>query len=126
MKGIKDKVVDKKIGTVRELIYLSYANLAMAHSAVAKGQERYNSFNFMIRSRLLKGLREGTMNIQTIFDDERIKIQTGQFCNYYGSSENLSLDHIFPKNHGGRDDAENLIFACKSCNSSKGEKDLME
>ena len=27
---------------------------------------------------------------------------------------------------GGKDDAENLIFACRSCNSSKGKKDLME
>ena len=27
---------------------------------------------------------------------------------------------------GGKDDAENLIYACRFCNSSKGKKDLME
>ena len=61
-----------------------------------------------------------------IFDDERVKLQTGQICNYCGSTEKLALDHIFPQKYGGQDNAENLIFACKTCNSSKGKKDLME
>ncbi|OJV33691.1 MAG: hypothetical protein BGO29_02245 [Bacteroidales bacterium 36-12] len=116
----------QKIETVRELIYLSYANLAMAHTAVDKKQEKYGTFNYMIRAKLFKGLKEGTMNMRTIFDDEKIKLQTGQICNYCGSTEKLALDHIFPQKYGGKDDAENLIFACKTCNSSKGKKDLME
>jgi len=116
----------QQIETVRDLIYLSYSNLAMAHSAVMRKQEKYGPFNFMIRSRLFKGLQTGTMNMRTIFDDEKIKLQTGQICNYCGSSDKLSLDHIFPQKLGGRDDAENLIFACRTCNSSKGKKDLIE
>lgn len=116
----------QKIETVRESIYYSYANLAMAHTAVEKRQENYEIFNFMIRAKLFKGLKDGTMNMRTIFDDEKIKLQTGQVCNYCGSSEKLALDHIFPQRYGGQDNAENLIYACKSCNSSKGKKDLME
>ena len=116
----------QNIEIVRELIYYSYANLAMAHSAVEKKQEKYGKFNFMIRAKLFKGLKEGTMNMRTIFDDEKIKLQTGQICNYCGESEKLALDHIFPQKYGGKDDAENLIFACKTCNSSKGKKDLIE
>lgn len=116
----------QKIEIVRELIYYSYANLAMAHTAVDKKQEKYGTFNYMIRAKLFKGLKEGTMNMRTIFDDEKIKLQTGQICNYCGSTEKLALDHIFPQRYGGQDNAENLIFACKACNSSKGKKDLME
>ena len=116
----------QQIETVRELIYLSYSNLAMAHTAVDKKQEKYGVFNFMIRARLFKGLKAGTMTMKTIFDDEKIKLQTGQICNYCGSDEKLALDHIFPQRYGGRDDAENLIFACRACNSSKGKKDLLE
>lgn len=116
----------QKIETVRELIYYSYANLAMAHTAVDKKQIKYERFNFMIRAKLFKGLKDGTMNMRTIFDDEKIKLQTGQICNYCGSNEKLALDHIFPQKYGGKDDAENLIFACRVCNSSKGKKDLME
>lgn len=116
----------QKIETVREQIYWSYANLAMAHSAVVNKQEKYGPLNFMIRSKLFKGLKDGTMNMRTIFDDEKIKIKTGQVCNYCGSEDNLTLDHIFPQKFGGLDDADNLIFACRTCNSSKGKKDLME
>ena len=116
----------QKIEIVRELIYYAYANLAMAHAAVDKKQEKYVMYNFMIRAKLFKGLKDGTMNMRTIFDDERVKLQTGQICNYCGSTEKLALDHIFPQKYGGQDNAENLIFACKTCNSSKGKKDLME
>ncbi|MCB9311012.1 MAG: HNH endonuclease [Lewinellaceae bacterium] len=116
----------QKIETVRHLIYYSYANLAMAHTAIDKKQLKYGMINFMIRAKLFKGLKDGTMNMRTIFDDEKIKLQTGKICNYCGSVDNLVLDHIFPKKLGGKDDAENLIFACRTCNSSKGKKDLME
>jgi len=45
----------QQMDTVRELIYLSYANLAMAHTAVDNKQEKYGAFNYMIRARLFKG-----------------------------------------------------------------------
>ncbi|WP_339699615.1 HNH endonuclease signature motif containing protein [Algoriphagus aquimarinus] len=119
-------MAEKKYEIVRELIYYSYANLAMAHSAIDKKQEKYAMVNYMIRAKLFKGLKDGTMNMKSIFDDEKIKLKTGTICNYCGSAERLALDHIFPKKFGGLDDAENLIFACRSCNSSKGKKDLIE
>lgn len=112
--------------TVRELIYLSYANLAMAHSAVDKKQEKYNQLNFMIRSKLFKGLKDGSMNMRSIFDDEKVKMHTGQICNYCGSTENLEIDHVFAQKFGGKDKADNFILSCRTCNSSKGKKDLME
>lgn len=116
----------QKRETVKEAIYYSYANLAMAHSAVDKKASKYGVGNFMIRAKLYKGLKDGTMNMRSIFDDEKIKIQIGKICNYCGCNEKLTLDHIFPQKFGGKDDADNLILACKSCNSSKGKKDLME
>ncbi len=116
----------KKYETVEELIFWSYSNLAMAHTAVERGQEKYGTFNYIIRSKLFKGLKDGTMSMRTIFDDEKVKLETGMICNYCGSNEKLSLDHVFAQKRGGKDDADNLIFACRSCNSSKGKKDLME
>ena len=116
----------ESVEKVKDKIYISYANLAMAHSAVTKKQDEYEKINLIIRAKLLKGLQNGNMNMRTIFDDEKVKLQTGQICNYCGSNEKLALDHIFPQKYGGKDDAENLVFACKTCNSSKGKKDLME
>ena len=96
----------QKIYIVREQIYWAYANLAMAHTAVDKKQKKYDRFNYMIRAKLFKGLKDGTMNMRTIFDDEKIKLQTGQICNYCGSTEKLALDHIFPQKLGGKDNNE--------------------
>ena len=112
--------------TVKELIFLSYANLAMAHSAVDRKQTKYGVVNYSIRAKLFKGLKDGTMNIRSLFDDEKIKLSQGLNCNYCGSSDKLSLDHIFPQKYGGTDTGDNLIYACKTCNSSKGKKDLMQ
>lgn len=116
----------KELRTVKEALFWSYANLAMAHTAVDRKQVKYATFNYMIRARLFKGLIEGTMNIRTIFDDEKIKLLSGNKCSYCGSTENLALDHIFPQILGGKDAGDNLVYACKPCNSSKGKKDMME
>lgn len=114
------------ITTIKELLYWSYSNLAMAHSAVDRNIEEYDKVCFMIRSRLYKGLISDKMSIGTILDDERVKMSCGNRCAYCGSSTRLSIEHIIPRIAGGTDNAENIIFACKNCNSSKNDKDLME
>ena len=111
--------------TVGELLYWSYANLAMAHAAVSSGSSRYHPGHYAIRGRLYKGLCSGTMKIRSLFDDERMKMKLPQVCNYCGCSDNLSLDHMIPRSAGGPDTGENLVWACRSCNSSKGTKDLL-
>ena len=116
----------KELNSVKEVLFWSYANLAMAHMAVEKKQKRYTTLNYMVRAKLFKGLMEGTMNIRTLFDDEKIKLLFGNRCSYCGSNDDLVLDHIFAKKLGGKDSGDNLIYACRSCNSSKGKKDLME
>jgi 5-methylcytosine-specific restriction endonuclease McrA len=43
-------------------------------------------------------------------------------CQYCGSRERLTIDHIIPKSRGGEDTWENLATACYSCNIKKGNK----
>lgn len=51
----------------------------------------------------------------------------GEFCAYCGTDEGpFHHDHLFPHSKGGRDDSGNLVLACVPCNSSKGDKTLME
>lgn len=111
--------------TVAELIYWSYANLAMAHDGIVRGLPTYDKTSFIIRMRLYKGLLSGKMQISSLFKDERWKMENGARCVYCGSTDNLSVDHLFPRIKGGADNVENLVCSCKSCNSSKGKKDLM-
>ena len=43
-------------------------------------------------------------------------------CQYCGSRNRLTIDHILPKSRGGRDTWENLVAACVSCNNRKGDR----
>lgn len=116
-----------EITTIKSSLHWSYANLAMAHAAVSQKSSSYSTPHFMIRSKLFKGLSTGTMAIGSIVDDERLKMILPQTCSYCGSrTQKLSIDHLIPKALGGLDRAENLVWACRSCNSSKGSVDFMD
>lgn len=47
-------------------------------------------------------------------------------CAFCDSSENLALEHLFPRSHGGPDQEKNVTWICGRCNSSKGGKRLYE
>jgi 5-methylcytosine-specific restriction endonuclease McrA len=49
-----------------------------------------------------------------------IKAQFNNRCVYCGSTDNLTIDHVKARTHGGKDEARNLIPACRHCNQSKG------
>jgi len=42
-------------------------------------------------------------------------------CQYCGSKEHLTLDHVVPRSKGGGTNWRNLITACKFCNAKKGD-----
>jgi len=46
----------------------------------------------------------------------------GGRCQYCGSRDRLTIDHVNPKSRGGRDIWENLVAACVPCNNTKGNK----
>ena len=45
----------------------------------------------------------------------------GNRCQYCGTPEHLTLDHVIPKSRGGKTNWDNLATACKRCNSRKGD-----
>lgn len=121
------RLVMSKVNTIRESLYWSYSNLAMAHAAVSHRATTYTPVHFMIRSRLYKGLLTQKMNLGSIADDERLKMILPQACNYCGAStQKLSIDHLIPTALRGPDRAENFVWACRLCNSAKRDTDLLD
>lgn len=45
-------------------------------------------------------------------------------CCYCGATGELTKDHVIPLNHGGQLSFDNIIPACRSCNSKKSDHDL--
>lgn len=114
------------IRTVREHIAWSYANLARANAALVKGDDSYTTVHHIIRSKLFHGLMSGTISMRSLYDDERLKMTVPHACYYCGSAHRLTVDHTIPQMKGGQDDADNLIWARRSCNSSKQGHDMLE
>jgi len=114
-----------EIVTVGQLLHWSYANLAMAHAAVTENAQRYGPKHYMIRARLNKGLNKGTMTMGSLADDERLKMVLPQACCCCGAVDRLSVDHLIPTKRGGMNTGENFVWACGSCNSSKGARDML-
>lgn len=49
---------------------------------------------------------------------------TGGRCVYCGERRELTKDHQRPLEHGGTYEADNIVPACRSCNASKGTRDV--
>jgi len=47
-------------------------------------------------------------------------------CQYCGSKNSLTIDHIIPKSRHGGDSWENLVTACVTCNNKKGNRTPFE
>ena len=110
--------------TVRQLLAQCYAYLVRAAAARSEGVPRYATAHHMLARAFYRDLLAGVKRIGSFYGDEREKLGSVQ-CAYCGRSGRLSLDHLVPRLVGGPDDANNLIPACRSCNSSKGAHDVM-
>ena len=51
---------------------------------------------------------------------------TCQYCAKQFDRTELTLDHVLPRSRGGKTIWENIVTACKSCNSKKGSKTPLE
>ena len=60
-----------------------------------------------------------------ILPKEIEKLYSSPCCNC-GSNENQSVDHVIPLSRGGTHSIGNLMTLCRSCNSSKHARTLME
>jgi hypothetical protein len=64
--------------------------------------------------------------------DKRLAIvlRDGGCCVYCGATvvdgATLTLDHITCWSHGGSNDPDNLVTACRTCNSSRNNRTLVE
>jgi 5-methylcytosine-specific restriction endonuclease McrA len=46
----------------------------------------------------------------------------GHKCQYCGSTRRLTIDHVLARSRGGGNTWDNLVVACSSCNTKKGDK----
>jgi len=106
------------VNTIQEEILYEYGKL-ISRSAYGSLQRGFITDRF-------KKLREGEITISDTIREWEKEQRLPKECVFCGALDNLSTDHLIPKNRGGDDSADNLVIACKSCNSSRGDKGIFE
>lgn len=119
-----------KYQTFADLLYASYSGLQMMAFAFAKGKDRYGHSCYAFRETVTKKYKSGEMQIGNLYQNWIRQLTCPHdSCWYCGRPVSecaaLSADHVFPRAKGGESISDNLIMVCKSCNSSKGAKDLL-
>lgn len=116
----------KYVQTVRQLIYWEYAHL------IAKAAGFQGNYGFIVSR--YKKLVSGEMKWSSSIRDHFMELEKGKVCVYCGSTTAISMDHIIPISRAGIDpritrileSSDNIVCACKSCNSRKGDRDVFE
>ena len=88
------------------------------------GQRSSVSINSIIavkRSSIIKHERRGIPPL----NNHELFLRDGNLCMYCGHElpdSQLTRDHVIPLSRGGRDRWSNVVAACKSCNTRKGDR----
>lgn len=112
--------------TVGESLYLSMASLGMAFASERHGKRTYQQSDYIVRNKNYYGYLKGSIQLGSFLNDEKWKMGTSDACCYCGSRVDLTLDHLIPQVRDGKHSADNLVVACRSCNSSKNKLDFLE
>lgn len=107
------------VKTICDLIHWQYAKIISESAGTGKRQ-----FPFVMNR--FKKLQSGEIEWSGSIREYIREREKPNQCIYCGSNEDLSYDHLIPRNRNGPDIPANVVMACKSCNSSKGGKGLYE
>ena len=115
--------VPKRVETLRELI--CYQCARMTHLALTiKEPERLQ--DFLMWSNYEKRV-EGEVTMSSILKENQYQLKENLgFCTYCKNEAKTAFDHILPSAKGGPNAISNMVPACKSCNSSKSDKNLID
>ena len=100
------------------LVYLNKAEL-IAESTSEKLHSIHQTFPYPSVIRLNRYVYFPYKGV--VLSRQNIFKRDGNQCQYCGSSDHLTLDHVIPKSRQGRTSWDNLITACKYCNSKRLE-----
>ena len=68
-------------------------------------------------------IQEMKFNRQNLFERDKFCCQ---YCGTRHSSKELNMDHVVPRDRGGKTTWENIVTSCLRCNSRKGNREPFE
>lgn len=108
----------KYVKTVSDVINFYYARLVISRAAGKIDEWGFITYQF-------NKLKKGEIHWADFDGEIRMQMRSNNECVYCGE-ESSAWDHVVPKNLGGPEGIHNMVKVCKHCNSSKGDKDLVD
>lgn len=120
------KVIHWQEGDFRVHSFTEWIAFSSAHPAIDRGRS-VRTVNLQIRiPRILLleeydrlPMKEIKFTRQNLFERDRY---TCQYCGNVFSHRSLNLDHVIPRDRGGRTTWENIVTSCLKCNTRKGNR----
>ncbi len=107
------------VRNIEEEIFYEYAKLISR--SVFGGQ-----INYRFVSDRFKALRNGEINMSGTIREWQREQELPKECVFCATNDNLEVDHLIPRNRGGSDEADNVVWACKTCNTSRGDQGVFQ
>lgn len=114
--------------TIGENILWAYACWQMFWATYVWGEASFSRKSYMVRAKAFNAYKAGQWHIHDLYENNLAKIRSADCCWYCRQAfpqKELTVDHVFPRAKGGKDQIDNIVYVCGSCNSSKGKKDLI-
>jgi len=124
---------DRDVKTIKDLIYYQYAKIIARAAFHSKNGIIAKRHNYGFIKKTLKQLQTGEKKWSDITREDKEFVQSEKECIYCGSKKDLTFEHIVPKTlHinsmcptcAKLQGIHNMVWACQSCNSSKGTMGL--
>ena len=102
------------------LLYQQKAELIKASNKLIKTVDKSVERFFPIAIRLVKIIR--SIYKKSVPYSKANIITRDEVCQYCGSKESLTIDHVIPRAQGGKSSWNNCVAACKTCNNKKADR----
>ncbi len=80
-----------------------------------------SEFRLPLVMKLIKVIRMIYRN-KVPFTKKNVFVRDGFTCQYCGSKNQLTMDHVIPASRGGKNNFENCVAACRPCNNRKNNR----
>jgi hypothetical protein len=124
---------DREVRTIRDLIYYQYAKIIAKRAFTAPDGKMAKRGHYGFIKKMFRDLRDGAKSWSEITREDWQLVESEKECIYCGSGRSISREHIVPRSLlikaecAGCDTIQsihNQVWACRDCNSSKGDKGL--
>jgi hypothetical protein len=105
----------KYVKTLRDELLYEYAKLMSR--TVFKGKLNYG----FVTDRF-KALRDERITMSGTIREWQLEQELAKECVFCGALTELQMDHLIPRSRGGTDSSDNMVWACASCNASRGDR----